>query len=58
MKIHLYDRSTNNTVCRFSKGNGSKIEIESFREMLKNNDNGLCEHCVKYLKGSMGRLVK
>lgn len=59
IKTHLYDRSANRCVCSHSKGNGSYITVEEFKKNIENNNiAGLCEHCLKYLKGARGRLVK
>lgn len=58
IKIHLYNRATNNVVCNHYKGNGSFIEIESFKKMLEDNKEGLCKQCIKYLKTPMGKRVK
>ena len=35
IKTHLYNNATNNVVCRHSRGNGSSVEIESFKKMLE-----------------------
>lgn len=58
IKIHLFNRRTNNIACSHSKGNGSNITVEEFKKAIsENNTIGLCEHCMKYLKSSKGRLV-